>query len=387
MTVTAPDWNRARRLAHASGHPLPSERVPLRAASGRILASDLRALCALPPRDTSAMDGWAVSGPGPWSVIADQRAGSLPTVDLADGQAVTITTGAIIPKGTTGIVRSEHGSIVATGRLEAQQAPTMDVRRAGEEAAPGSVLAPAGTRLRPAHVGLAAATGHDELEVVRRPRARYLVLGDELLTTGLPCAGMVRDSLGPQVPSWLEAMGVEVVDVTWVEDTLDAHLSALASCTDVDLVVTSGGTARGPFDYLRAAVEKTGGELIVDTVAVRPGHPMAFAAWDASRWMIGLPGNPQAAIAALLTFGLPLIAALHGQALPALGERRITEYAASRGNATRLVLCTSAADECVPTAYIGSGMLRGLAAADGFAVIPPSGATIGDRVAWLPLPT
>lgn len=333
------------------------------------------------------MDGWAVCGQGPWSVIADLRAGSVPSVTIGDGQAVAITTGAIIPVGTTGIVRSEHGVIVASGRLEAQQPPAMDVRRAGEEAAEKALLAAGGTRLRPAHVGLAAAAGHDDLEVVRRPCARYLVLGDELLTSGLPRDGMVRDSLGPQVPAWLDAMGVEVVEVTWVEDTLDAHVDALAGCADVDIVVTSGGTARGPFDYLRAAVARTGGDLIVDTVAVRPGHPMALAAWDATRWMIGLPGNPQAAIAALLTFGLPLVAALQGQPLPPLGERRITEYAASRGNVTRLILCRSAADECVPTAYIGSGMLRGLAAADGFAVIPPSGATIGDRVAWLPLPT
>lgn len=386
MPATAPDWNRARRIAHRSGAALEDEALSVVDADRRVLAVDVPARTPLPPRDASAMDGWAVAGSGPWVIVGDVRAGGPPELSLADGEAVTIATGAAVPAGTTGIVRREDGVLAPDGRLSSMHPSSSDIRRAGEEVAAGELILTHGTVLGPAHLGLAAAAGHDTLDVVRRSRARYLVFGDELLRSGAAREGMVRDSLGPQVPGWLDRLGVDVVDVAWVADSLDAHREALAAATDVDLVVTSGGTAHGPVDFLREAVELTGGRLVVDTVDVRPGHPMLLGRWDEPRWLLGLPGNPQAAIAALMTLGAPLIAALHGQPLPRLGERRLTEYAAARGTATRLILCTSAGAECTPTAYIGSGMLRGLAAADGFAVIPPSGSVMGDPVAWLPLP-
>lgn len=386
MIATAADWNRARRLAHASGRLLAVQSVALGAADRRVLAENIVALTPLPARDASAMDGWAVSGPGPWSIVGDVRAGADPAVALRSGQSVTIATGAALPPGATGIVRREHGTTTYSGVLESQASSASDIRRAGEETPVGTLLVEAGTRLSPGHLGLAAAAGHDVAAVVQRPTARYLVLGDELLHTGTAREGKVRDSLGPQVPAWLERMGVDVVEVAWVADTLEAHIDALAASAGVDLVVTSGGTARGPVDFLHEGLARTSGRLVVDTVAVRPGHPMLLGRWDEHRWLLGLPGNPQAAIAALLTLGGPLIAALHGQLLPSLGERRITEYATSRGGATRLVLCTSFGAECTPAGFIGSGMLRGLAAADGFAVVPPSGAVMGDQVSWLPLP-
>lgn len=382
----SPDWNRARRLAHASGQRLPSESIRVAAADRRVLADQVAARTPLPPHDASAMDGWAVSGAAPWSIIGEVRAGAVPDMGLLPGLAVRIATGAVLPSGTTGIVRSEHGIVDDEGQLECTGASSGDIRGAGEEAEAGTVLVSAGTELTPAHLGLAAAAGHDTVTVVRRPTARYLVLGDELLRSGDARDGKVRDSLGPQVPSWLTRLGVDVVSVTWVEDSLDAHVAALMNSTDVDIVVTSGGTAHGPVDLLRTALERAAGRLVVDTVAVRPGHPMAMGRWGEPRWLLGLPGNPQAAIAALLTLGSPLVAALNGQPLPALARRTITEHAATRGGVTRLILCSSPGSECTPQAFIGSGMLRGLAAADGYAVIPPSGAAMGDEVSWLPLP-
>lgn len=112
-TVTSVGWEQARHLAHQQVAALPARTVGLAAAIGCVLADDLVAGCDLPPSDTSAMDGWAVSGPSPWSVVGRSLAGRAPehpTV-LTSSQAVVIATGAMVPPGATGIVRSERGEL------------------------------------------------------------------------------------------------------------------------------------------------------------------------------------------------------------------------------------------------------------------------------------
>jgi molybdopterin molybdotransferase len=386
MTLICPEWHEARRAAHASGDILSTQVIALRAGDRRVLAERVHARTALPPRDAAAMDGWAVCGAGPWSVIAQVLAGAVPDTVLTPGKAVTIATGAELPANTSGILRTEHGHVADTGLLVGDVREGQDIRLSGKEAEVDALLIPAGTLLTPGHLGLAAAAGYDEIRVVRKPTARYLVFGDELLRSGRARDGKVRDSLGQQVPAWLNRLGVDVVDVAWVADTLAAHVDALGEGTDVDVVVTSGGTACGPVDYLRQGLALASGSLVVDTVAIRPGHPMLLGRWAEPRWLLGLPGNPQAAIAALLTLGSPLLAALQGRPLPVLGQRRLSGFAGSQGTVTRLVACTSSGGEATPTAHLGSGMLRGLSSADGYAVVAPAGATTAEHVPWLALP-
>lgn len=384
MSLIEPHWPHARAAAHGAGRRLGNETVGLIEALGRITAEAVVARTPLPPHASSAMDGWAICGPGPWAVVGAVLAGQVGAA-LQAGQAVRIATGAAIPANATAVLRSEDGRLDDRGVLRGEVSDGQDIRPAGEEAAAGDVLIAPRTHLGPVHIGLAAAAGHDALTVARRAKARILIFGDELLRSGPARDGRVRDSLGPQLPAWLMRLGVDVLGVEWVEDTLDAHIQALTAAHDVDIVVTTGGTAAGPVDYLHTALERTGGHVVVDTVACRPGHPMMLGEWDA-RWLVGLPGNPQAAIAALMTLGQPLVAALHGQPLPELDPVRVTEAVKSRGPNTRLVPCAVRSGEATPMPHIGSGMLRGLAAADGFAVIPPGGCAMGDAVPFLPLP-
>ena len=266
------------------------------------------------------------------------------------------------------------------------------MRPAGEEASRGEVLLPAGTRLDPVRLGLAAAAGHDRLPVAVRPGAVVLVLGDELLRAGPARDGRIRDSLGPAVPGLLERLGARPVGVRRVPDTLAAHVEALAAARGTELVVTTGGTASGPVDHLHAAVAAVGGELLVDGVAVRPGRPMLLARLAERCWLLGLPGNPQAAVAALLTLGAPLVHALLGRGLPDLPTAVLGADVAAPVGVTRLVAARWAAEveagagTVVPVPGRGPGMLRGLAVADGFAVVPPGGAGARQTVGWLPLP-
>ena len=263
------------------------------------------------------------------------------------------------------------------------------VRPAGEECAQGELLALAGTVLNPALIGLAAASGHDELLVVPRPRVALVLFGDELATAGVPGRGLVRDSLGPQVPAWVARLGADVVLVQRSEDTLTAHVEAISrAAATADVVLTTGGTAAGPVDHLHAAIARCDGEVVVDSVAVRPGHPMLAATVDRGRvWLVGLPGNPQSAIVTLASIGAPILAALAGRpTLPELAHITCSQAVRAPAHEDRLVLGSIVDGEFVPGSHLGSGMLRGLAAASGFAVLPPGGVAAGESVRWLPLP-
>ncbi|MGW7093134.1 molybdopterin molybdotransferase MoeA [Streptomyces sp. NPDC054874] len=416
-------WDRARAVAARAGRaaPLATIRLPLDRALGHVLAEPLGALTDLPSFDTSAMDGWAVAGPGPWAFGAGAGllAGRGPAGALPDGTAVRIATGARVPPDTTAVIRSEHAHAdEAKGLLHARRPVVagQDIRPRGQECRSGEQLVPAGTVVTPAVLGLAAAAGYDALPAVPRPRVDILVLGDELLASGLPHDGLIRDALGPMLGPWLRALGAEVSGPRRLGDDAEALRDALTG-SDADLIVTTGGTASGPVDHVHPVLDALGAELLVDGVAVRPGHPMLLARLPASGqpkrqpkrqpeglpegqsqgppegpYLVGLPGNPLAAVSGLLTLAEPLLAGIAGR--PAQDAYRALVHAEVHGHPhdTRLVPVVHRAgrpggrDHVAPLRYNGPAMLRGIAAADGLAVVEPGGVRSGTEVEILDLP-
>lgn len=448
--TTATSWPAARviaaRAAAKAPPPTPVARS-LAEALGQVLAEPLYALTDLPSFDTSAMDGWAVAGPGPWRLAADGQgpgilAGHGPAAALPDGHAVAIATGARIPPGATAVLRSEHGSVIVQGRgadgslaghrhgaedagvagpggapapgetagsgaaaeagrrsgsggrrradwLHAGPAhpvsPGQDIRPRGQECRSGDLLLPSGALITPAVLGLAAAAGYDGLAAVPRPRVEVLVLGDELLTEGLPRDGRIRDALGPMLGPWLTAVGAEVLAVRRLADDPEALYTAITG-SRADLVLTTGGTAAGPVDHVHPTLRRIGAELLVDSVAVRPGHPMLLARLAPERLLVGLPGNPLAAVSGLLTLAEPLLRTLAGRAVPEACPAPLAAAVHGHPRDTRLVPVAFRADEAVPMQFNGPAMLRGVAVADALAVIPPGGAERGAEVEILDLP-
>ncbi|MGW6589942.1 molybdopterin molybdotransferase MoeA [Streptomyces globisporus] len=402
-----PSWDRARAVAARAGRggPPATIRVPLDRALGHVLAEALGALTDLPSFDTSAMDGWAVAGPGPWAFEAGAGllAGRGPAAALPDGTAVRIATGARVPPDTTAVIRSEHAHVdEARSLLHARRSVVtgQDIRPRGQECRSGEQLVPAGTVVTPAVLGLAAAAGYDALPVVPRPRVDILVLGDELLNAGLPHDGLIRDALGPMLGPWLRALGAEVSGPRRLGDDAGALRDALSS-SDADLIVTTGGTAAGPVDHVHPVLEALGAELLVDGVAVRPGHPMLLARLRASGqaegppdgpYLVGLPGNPLAAVSGLLTLAEPLLAGIAGRAAQDPYRALVHAEVPGHPHDTRLVPVVhrpgraGGRDHVAPLRYNGPAMLRGIAAADGLAVVPPGGVRSGTEVEILDLP-
>lgn len=380
------DWDDVRRAATDAAKPLSSRLCGLTEANGRVLADAIRALVDLPLADVSAMDGWAVAGDGPWQVSGRVLNGAAPRGPLVEGQAVGIGTGGVVPRGTTAIVRREHGDVV--GQRLRWSPPAggglglKDVRPRGDEARCGDVMIPAGTRLDAMSLALAASVGHDELAVAALPEVEVLVTGDEVDLSGLPTPGRVRDSVSPALDGMVRGAGASVTAVAAVPDDVE-ELAARLGDSAADLVITTGGTAVGEADHLREALHLIRAEILVDGLAVRPGAPSILALRPDGRLVAGLPGNPFAAIVGFLALVEPALRAMtQERERPATYEPLGTDLDAfERG--TRILPFTRGASGVFPTSWTGSSMLRGLASADGLMVVRRGPAIAGTPVQTL----
>ena len=378
-------WDDARAIATKSFSRLAKERLPVAACIGRTLSNDARALVDLPTYATSAMDGYAVAGSGPWQIVGEVKAG-LPMKDaLAAGQAVGIATGAVIPENTFGVIRWEVAQVDGK-QLTGAVLKNQDIRPPAHECTAGDVIIDAGTVLNPAMVGLLAAAGFDEVDVVVQPRIALVLLGDEIQLSGIPRDGLVRDALGPQLPGWLVAMGAQIINTQYISDEFELVVSALKdACATADIVITTGGTAQGPRDYLHGALTAIDAQILVDTVKVRPGHPMLLAQ-SGSTAILGLPGNPQSAVVALASLGQPVIASQLGHDLKKLAVVTTASELTAPEDFTRLIIGNLIDGQFHVAPYLGSAMLRGLAHSQGFAIVTKPLTAVGESVRWLDLP-
>ncbi|RPE78745.1 MULTISPECIES: molybdopterin molybdotransferase MoeA [unclassified Frondihabitans] len=392
MSQSLPGWLAARALAHeaGAGQPMCVETISLATAVGRTLADDLFAPTDVPAHDGSAMDGWAVSGDGPWAIGAPIVAGDVPAgAPLALGAARPVTTGAPVPVGATRVVRAEDGEVDSDGRLVLRAALGGDaprrrhIRPAGEEVRAGELLFTAGTILTPPRAALAAAAGVDSVEVAEAPVVAVRVLGDEIVGSGSPRAGQVRDVFTHVFPGILRSVGADPRSAERVPDDLSSTVAALD--VEAKLVVTTGGTAASSTDHIRAALSALGAELVIDRTAMRPGHPVLLAK-QADRLYLCLPGNPMAAMVCLVSLGLPLVAGLLGRPLPATG-RVATGVDIDNHRDDDLVLAYAMGESgALPASQQSSAMLRGLTESEGLMMAPPGGARRGDMLDTVRLP-
>ena len=384
-TLVEGNWDVARTIARQAFITLTDELIEVKKGVGRTISRDAVALCDLPTYATSAMDGYAVAGVGPWKIIGEVKAGLPMKGELAEGQAVGIATGAVIPLGTRGVMRWEIAT-VSENILEGEVFENQDIRPAAHECKAGDILAFAGSELNPGSLGLLSAAGLDHVWVTRKPRVALVLFGDEIQLTGVPSDGLVRDALGPQLPGWLEKLGCQVISTTFISDEISLVVQALVqACSAADIVITTGGTAHGPRDFLHEAFSHIDAHILIDTVAVRPGHPMLLARLHQSA-ILGLPGNPQSAIVALMSLGAPIIASMLGQSSAELPTVVTRSELTAPVDFTRLIIGNIVDGQFEVGQYLGSAMLRGLAHATGFAVVTQELTAEGDSVRWLSLP-
>lgn len=306
--------------AVALAHPMDIERQPLSRALGRVLAEDVVASIPLPGFDNSAMDGFALrsaDGDAPRHLVGEQFAGATLDVAVAAGECLRITTGAALPTGADAVLMKENARVEA-GTVLPTQAPKagQHVRRHGEDVAVGDTVLRAGAVLDPSKLSLAAALGHHDLPVRRRPTVAVFTTGDELRAPGQPLApGEIYDSNRVLLQTLLVAEGYEPVAWPVLPDDPDALAGALKDAAfSFDLVLTCGGVSAGEKDFLPALLEREG-TVHFWKVLMRPGMPVLFGRLGGAHFL-GLPGNPVSVLATFLTLARPLLDALQGRAVP-----------------------------------------------------------------------
>jgi molybdopterin molybdotransferase len=392
--------------------PVAAETIALNHGLDRILAEAIRSEIDVPPFANSAMDGYALlaADTGPASaeqpvylkIIDNIPAGVAPSQRLTAGTAARIMTGAPLPAGADAVVRFEETSeylplakAPAPGQVAILQRVTAgdNVREAGEDVQRGQIVLAAGHRIRPQDVGVLAAIGQAEVRVYRRPRVAILATGDELVDVTEPIGpGQIRNSNEYTQAALVERYGGQAVRLGIARDTV-ADLTAKIQAglaQNVDLFLTSAGVSVGDFDMVKDVLASEG-EMQFWQVTIKPGKPLVFGVLKndqsgAAVPLIGLPGNPVAAMVAFEVFARPAILKLGGWT--SWEKRKIRAVLAEevinsgRRHYMRAYFYPDEQDYGVTTRSSGvrvqgSGILTSLVWANGLVVVP-------EEVTYLP---
>ena len=360
---------------------LPTETVSLYEAGGRVLATEVASRVNVPNFARSMMDGFAVRSeqtygatpynPQPLQIIGTCLPGQPFVGRVEPGQAVRIMTGAPLPDGADAVLPVENTEVdgqtlLAMGEVSAGK----HIGQIGEDIRAGEVIEPAGRILRPQDLGVISSIGVGAVRVVRRPRVRIVITGNELLPAGTPPEGCrIADANGPMLQALVARDGGIPISRDIVPDNPDALRTALRD--DADVILVSGGSSVGQEDYVPKLLAEEG-ELAIHGVAMRPSSPAGMGRLD-GRLVFLLPGNPVSCLCAYDFFA--------GRAIRALGGRskdwphRRVRVVLNR----KLVSTVGRVDyarvqvhgsEAEPLAVSGASVLSSTTRADGFVIIP-----------------
>lgn len=342
MDQVLPLASARRAVLDALTAVLPGERVPLAAALGRRLFTDLRAEGPWPQTDRSAMDGYAVVAGGGLEpptrlpVVGRALAGHPFARALAPGEAIAIMTGAVVPPGADAVVPVEE-TAAETGPgghhvvVRAPVRPGQHIRPRGSEVAAGQLLIARGTRVRAAEIGALAVLGRSEVEVFVRPDVAVLATGDEVVDIGTePLPHQVRNSNAHALAAQIDEAGGRVVDLGIARDEeSDLRQRLERGLREARILLTIGGVSKGSHDLVHGTLQALGVAPVFHGIQLKPGKPTFFGVRGTGaerRYVFGLPGNPASCFTVFDLLARPLLAALAGAAE--------VEWTAARGGPT-----------------------------------------------------
>jgi molybdopterin molybdotransferase len=387
----------AQELVLQRARPLPSELVPILEAGGRVTAEDVRACVDLPPFPSSAMDGFAVRAsdlPGTLRIAGESAAGRPYGAELAEGSAVAISTGAVVPEGADTVVPVER-VVKRANSVEISESPSVGVhlRPRGGDVASGEVVAPTGTRLAPARLAAVAAAGVAEVACRRRPSLAVLATGSELVGPGGALGpGQIYETNTLMLSTTLSDAGAEVRSEPPAPDDEAALRESLEHGLAADILVTSGGVSVGEHDLVRAVERELGVEEVFWRVSIKPGKPVSFGV-RGETLVFGLPGNPVSALVGCELFVKPALRALQGlpDPLPRFEPGRLAAGLRRNEERDEFVRARSRVDGDVlvlePVVGQESHMIARSGAADALVHIPRGNGELeaGSTVRWLRL--
>jgi len=378
---------------------LETETVDVTRALGRVLAEPIVSAREIPPWANSSMDGYAIraadtrGGATRLRVVGRIAAGALPSRAVGAGEAMRIFTGAPLPDGADAVVPQEDveadGEVV---RVPGNIAEAAYVRPRGEDVRKGDHVLSPGQRLGPAEIGLLATLGHSPVRVHRQPRVAILSTGNELADLGVePGPGQIPNTNTYSLMAQVTEAGGIPVNLGIAPDRLEAIEERLRWGEDADVVLSSAGVSVGELDLVREALTRSGAELHLWRVSMRPGKPITFGSWD-ERLVFGLPGNPVSAMVTFELFVRPALLRMGGRPtverprLVARARAPIPNPGSRRGYLRVRLARRDQGLEAELTGDQGSAILRSMTLADGLAVVPgDTTVAVGECVDIIPL--
>ena len=367
--------------------------VPLAEAAGHRLAEAVAAPEPMPAFDNSSMDGYAValpdrdSGGGPWelAVVGESQAGDPFNGALQAGEAIKISTGAVVPTGADRVIPIEDtdgGS--ERVRLRDDGSPHANVRFEGEEVAVGDGVAERGALLTPPLLGRLASLGVAQVPVYEPPTVALLTTGSELVGVDADLQpGQIRDANRYVLTTLLDDTGATLEHIESVPDRRGDTADSIDRAADAaDVVLVTGGVSVGPHDHVKGAAEEVGFERRFWKVRQKPGKPLYFATRDAATegdtLLFGLPGNPFSATISTVVYVRPLLRRCLGHPQPKgrrMNGRLASSYDRLAPDRAQFVLVRvdGVEDETATLRSVekqGSHMLAGLHESDGFIHVP-----------------
>jgi len=389
---------------------LEPEEKPILDSLGQVMAEDVYSSIDIPPRDNSAMDGFAVraedtygagkSSPKVFPVIAEVAAGSMPDKELEPGTAIRIMTGAPLPEGADAVVQFEDTDEVtrkASGDdssqigILRQVGKGLNVRCKGEDIAKGALILRRGTVLRPSEIGVLASLGCLTALVIRRPVVSVLATGDELIDIDQPLPpGKIHNSNTYTIAAEILRYGGIPKILGIGRDSVQSLNKKISEALDSDMLITSGGVSLGDYDIVKDVLAKRG-EIAFWTVCMKPGKPLAFGVIRSREKKVphlGLPGNPVSSMVTFEQFARPAILKMMGKknwakpSIQAIMEDGVINTDGRRLFARVIVSKRDGRYYACLTGPQGSGILTSMARANGLAVIPEdsNGVKAGDMV-------
>ncbi|UXM94001.1 molybdopterin molybdotransferase MoeA [Bartonella sp. HY329] len=381
---------------------LESETIDISFAGGRFLSEPLLAKLTQPPFNSSAMDGYAVKSDEEiaagtrFKVVGEAAAGHIFKGKVNKGESIRIFTGAAVPEDVNSVIIQENINKLDDGFIELTQnsAAHANIRPAGGDFTKGDVILPAATQLTPSAIGLAAASGHATVSVIRSPRIAILSTGDELVPAGtIPGEGQIVASNGYALAQLAMDHGGEVIDLGIVADNRSQIHSAIQAAKQqkADILITSGGVSVGDYDLVQEVMQEAGMELDFWKIALRPGKPLMFGTiknGEHNMLVLGLPGNPVSAIVTATLFLLPMMDKMRGnQSAQRIMNAKLTKALKANGPRRHYIRGTMKSDEqgilhVTPAASADSSLMKIMAQSNCLIIneIDAPALNIGDTV-------
>lgn len=374
--------------------PLGLEKVNLFEALGRVIGEDVHAGRAIPPKDNSAMDGYALraedtrgaspDNPVILKVVEDIPAGAVPQKRIEPGQASRIMTGAPIPEGANAVVPMEESRREGGGvAILAEAATGRDIRRAGEDVQPGEKVISRGEIIRPAEIGMLSSLGRSFIFVHQRPLVAIVATGDELTDVDEPTSPWkIVSSNSYALAALARDCGAIPMQLGIARDRREDLVEAFRNAMRADLIVSSGGVSVGDYDLVKDVMKQEGNRMQFWRVAMRPGRPLAFGSMGGVP-TVGLPGNPVSTMVSFELFVRPALLKMMGhknlfrRTVRARLEEEIHKKPGVRHFIRARIQRRKEGYVVVTTGDQGSGILKSMVRANGLIVLPEEATKVG----------